>query len=235
MRGILGTIALVALTGWGFSGVKGDGNIQQQTRKVGEFRSVGVSHGIHARVKVGSPASATLKGDANLLALVELELQNGTLQTVIKGNESLRPSQEIVLEVTAPTLEGVHASGGAEVVATAAATHRFKVSASGGGVVKVSSLSTGELEVSSSGGADVTVSGDARRVEIESSGGAEVHATQLVCDEARVDGSGGAEVEVHARQRVSGQLSGGAELTVEGNPAKRSISTSGGGEAHFKS
>ena len=232
---LAGALAVLTLTGFDFGGVKGDGNIQQQTRQVGEFKAVGVSHGIHAKVTLGSPASAKLKGDANLLALVTLEVKDGALQTVVKDNQGLRPTRPIELEVTTPTLEAVAASGGAEVLATASPSGKFDVASSGGAVVKVSSLRSDEVDVAASGGAEITLAGEAKRLDISTSGGSKVKARSLVSADATVEGSGGAEIHVHARERITGSLSGGAEVTVQGNPSKRKIVTSGGAEAHFES
>jgi hypothetical protein len=235
MRGILGAVAVLALTGFGFSGVKGDGNIQEQTRKVTDFKAVGVSNGIHARVRIGSPASAKLKGDANLLALLELEVKDGSLRTVFKTHDGVRPTQPIELELVAPSLEAVAASGGAEILATAGEARRFELSSSGGAVLKVSGVRADHVSIAASGGSEVTVTGQTTELAISSSGGAKLHARELIASDATVNGSGGAEVELHAKERVNGSLSGGAEITVEGSPAKRSIVTSGGAEAHFKS
>lgn len=239
MRNVFGTlagaVAMVMLTGWSLSAVKGDGNIQEQSRKVGSFRAVAVSHGIRARVKLGSPAAATLKGDANLLALIVLEEKDGSLQTVVKDDQGLRPTRPIELEITTPTLESVAASGGSEVLATASGSGRFDLASSGGAIVKVSSIRSDDVSVASSGGSDVTLAGQTGKVSISTSGGSKLHARELISSEASVQGSGGAEIHVHAKERITGSLSGGSEVTVEGGPAKRTIATSGGAEVHFKS
>jgi hypothetical protein len=233
MRGWVAGALVAALAGCG-GGVRGDGNIQKQTREVGEFRRVAVGQGLHAHVAPGSPAKVTVEGDANLLALLEIDARDGTLQTRVKGDQSLRPTRPIELDVTTPALEGVSATAGAEVDATATPASAFAIEASAGARVKVDGVRADRVTLAASAGSDVTVAGEARTVVVTASAGSHVRALDLTAQEAALTGNAGADIDVRATQRVGGALSSGTDARIAGNPAAREITTSSGADVAYE-
>ena len=79
-----------------------------------------------------------------------------------------------------------------------------------------------------SGGANLTASGAIGAYELEASGGANADLSGLEAASVDVQISGGANAEVFATNRIEGDASGGANLTVVGSPGTVEIDSSGG-------
>src|SRR5262245_32216203 len=95
-------------------------------------------------------------------------------------------------------------------------------------------VAAGTLHVEASGGSDLRLSGTARSAPVESSGGSDLNASGLTADEADVDSSGGSDLAIAVRQRISGEASGGSDVSYTGTPASVSVNTSGGAELHHR-
>ena len=85
-----------------------------------------------------------------------------------------------------------------------------------------------------SGGADLNGFGTATDYRLSASGGADVDLAGLDAANVEVDISGGANARVFASVSVVGEASGGAALTVSGDPDQSGIDTSGGANVDFE-
>ena len=101
-----------------------------------------------------------------------------------------------------------------------------------GRFVDVTVDSLDSIEVS--GGADLNGSGTATDYRLSASGGADVDLAGLDAANVEVDISGGANARVFASVSVVGEASGGAALTVSGDPDQSGIDTSGGANVDFE-
>lgn len=79
-----------------------------------------------------------------------------------------------------------------------------------------------------SNGAVLSGTGVAEHVELTASGGAVVELSNLAVGRLNVDLSGGAVARVTATDAVEGEASGGALLTLLGDPPTLDVATSGG-------
>ncbi len=101
-----------------------------------------------------------------------------------------------------------------------------------GRFVDVTVDSLDSIEVS--GGADLNGFGTATDYRLSASGGADVDLAGLDATNVEVDISGGANARVFASVSVVGEASGGAALTVSGDPDQSGIDTSGGANVDFE-
>jgi hypothetical protein len=97
-----------------------------------------------------------------------------------------------------------------------------------GRLVEVTTPSLDELEAS--GGTEVTGSGSLGSLSLAASGGTEVDLADLIVDSMNLEASGGASVVVNVTERIEGAASGGAEVTILGNPASQIMDVSGGAD-----
>jgi hypothetical protein len=198
-------------------GTFGDGHLQSDSRDVGAFRSVSIASGFQAVVSPG-PRGVTVRTDENVLPLVETFVQGESLVVHIKSGTLLEHTTALEVAVSNPTLEGLEASGGSQVDATATATAHFAVNASGGSEVKLDGLSSDAIEVDASGGSHVTLTGAATGGTASASGGSHVDLKAIALDTLNVDASGGSEIDATVATSVTGTASGGSTVSITGNP-----------------
>lgn len=207
-----------------------------ESRDVPDFDGVAVSHGIKAEVKVG-PKSVRLEGPADLLARIQLKVEDGTLVTKVERDGlfgGLRGGK-VVLHVTNPKVRRVSASGGSHIDADATNTDEFSAEASGGAVVSVRGVDARKVEAEASGGSRVTLSGRATELDAEASGGAVVRALDVKgLKTLEAEASGGSRVEADASERVTGDASGGSIIQLVSRPGQSDVDTSGGSKVVYQ-
>lgn len=93
----------------------GNGIELAERRELGQFSAVQSSGSIDVDVAVGSPPSAAVRGDENIVPLVRTRVKNGTL--VIDTERGYSTRLGLTVKVTAPRLDGVAVSGSGSICA----------------------------------------------------------------------------------------------------------------------
>jgi len=172
-------------------GPAGSGNIVSESRQVDGFDSIQISGGVDLALTIddGAERSVIVVYDDNLQERIITEVEGTTLVVRSRGSFNVVGEGRHV-EVVAPMLDELSASGGSDV--------------DGDGVLE-------SMILDASGGADVDLS--------------DLEVTSMV-----VNISGGADVTVNVTDQIEGNASGGADLTILGDPANQRVEVSGGAE-----
>lgn len=218
---------LLLWTSTACAGVAGSGVIATEHRKVDDFSEVSLAGGLEVSIRPG-PTSVVLEGDDNIIALYRSEVKDGrlTIEPAEKWGR-LRPSQRVKATVTTPHLKRLEASGGVQVSLEATTDRALALELSGGVEFNAKGVDVDSLTVDASGGVEVELGGRAQAATFDLSGGVEVHAKALQIASATLEASGGCEVELQVTESLTGEASGGVDIAVSGNPAKRRVETSG--------
>ncbi len=210
--------------------IAGSGVSKEETRSLDPFHALEASSALQVTVSVtsGAKPSVKIRGDDNLVPLVESLVRDGTLILRLKNGSSISPILPLLAEVVASELDGVEASGAATIkVKGGVKVNRFTANASGAAQVSVEGLDSSQAVASAAGACHVVLSGSAASLKVDASGASEVKAQALQADDAQVSTSGASNVAVLANKSVSGNLSGASQLTLNGSPATNTVSTSG--------
>jgi hypothetical protein len=207
--------------------VQGSGVPKEESRAVEPFTGVSVGGVIEATVTPGPETTVRIIGDDNLVPMVETEVRDGRLSVRMRDSLDVRPNLPLKVEVTAPMVASVEATGAVKLHATAGEAARFEARASGATRVTVEGLKADEAALDASGASQVTASGTARSLKAEASGASQVHAGKLAADEAEVNLSGSSSGTARAAKAVRGDVSGASNLRVIGAPGSKAVHTSG--------
>lgn len=86
------------------------------------------------------------------------------------------------------------------------------------------------VELSASGGSDVDGSGALESLSLDASGGSDIDLSDLVVGSMVISASGGSEARVSVTDEISGEASGGSDVTILGDPANQRLDVSGGAD-----
>jgi hypothetical protein len=201
---MVGTTIVAALVAVGCTQL-GTGDRRTEEREIGDATRIEVSGGIAVIVRIGQPTSATVSAQQNILPLVTVASEGGTLR--IEPKQPFTTTERVEVDVTIPGLESLTASGGSAVTLTDVALDALTVELSGG-----SRLTGGK-----------TVTG----LDLTASGGSRAELDGLTATTVEVDASGGSVAELRATDSVTGSASGGARVSVRGG-ATVAVDSSGG-------
>lgn len=189
----------------GACGTRGNGEIAHDRRELGDFHSVDVGGVFVLDAQRSDEHLVELQGDANVLPLVELEVQGGVLHA--RTSESIHPKLDLVLRVRSPELRKVELSGASRGTIAGVAGEAF------------------ELEVG--GASEARVTGAVAHFELDVSGASEVDALELVAKEVEVEASGASEASVTANASLAAEASGASTIRWAGAAQQISRDASG--------
>lgn len=191
--------------------VDGSGVLASESRTVARFSRVVTDGATRVVVKIGSPqSSVVVETDDNLIKSVVTTVQDDEL--TISTSTSFSSRLGVVVRVTVPRLDGVDASGTAQV--------------------EVAGLEADEFAVLAFDGALVKVNGAVSELAVDAGGTANVDASELTAKDARVDAAEAASVRVQCAGELDAHASGTAKVLYDGAPrVKRRATESGSVEA----
>jgi len=144
---------------------------------------------------------------------------------------------EITVDPTLPTsVEVMYDDNVLENVATDVSGDTLVIKLTGstnisGSARRVVTVVTDRLVgISASGGANVSASGATDAYQADVSGGADLELRKLEAASVVLDASGGATLNVYASESATGEASGGANVSVFGNPPVVAVDVSGGAD-----
>lgn len=215
---------------WG-KRVRGNGNVVKETREVGTFDAISVSHIFTVSLVPGDEGSLTVEGEENLLEYVVTKVSGNRLEITVKKGYQLQVSagKKDGIRVVVPVrdLSEASASGASDLTSTfALKADRFKTSVSGAADIRLQ-LDAGDVEAEMSGAGTLKLSGTARSVDINGSGAADLKAYELTAGEVRAELSGSSDVQITATRRITARVSGASDLRYKGNPEFVDTKTSG--------
>jgi len=211
--------------------VNGSGNVVTEERDAGGFQQVSFALMGRMVLRPGDTESVTITADDNIMRLIEAEVRDGVLhvgRTSEAGMAQLRPSEEIVYEVTYRELSGLSLSGSGSMDLAGLETPFLELSLSGSGAVIVKGLEGGQIRTSISGSGAINLSGTADSHSLDLSGSGTYRTGELVSRDARLTISGSGTAVVNATETLSVMLSGSGVVRYMGDPdLTESVSGSG--------
>ncbi len=198
--------------------VNGNGNVTTTTREVTSFRKLRVADALNATVTTGA-RSVTVRTDENLQGLIESVIEGDALVLRLPPGTGIGSSTALEVTVVNEVVEGVDASGAANVIATATAIPTFAVSASGSSTVSITGVSSDAVDVSASGSSDVTLAGSAMTGQLNASGSSNLSLRDLPLDSAVIALSGASTLHGRVATSLSGSASGASNAFITGNPS----------------
>jgi hypothetical protein len=192
--------------------VKGSGNVISETRAVAGFKSISLEGSADVNVDFGTAEALTIRGEDNIVFLIETNVQNGQLVINTKPQMTYTATVPVVINVTMIALD--------------------RVSISGSGNINVPDFAGDALVLDLPGSGNIIIGGTANRVDITLGGSGNIFTDQLKAKTATADLSGAGNIKVFASDKLDATLSGSGDIQYSGNPASVNKKVTGVGSIH---
>ena len=203
------TVLLAAMAVLAFTGVA---TADTRSIPVQALHAIEVSGPFRIEITTGPTTSAVLEGATSELAKLSAHVNGARLvvrqrcgPVCIDGDDSIH----VVLRVTAPVLQAIRVSKGAEATAVGLNTRTLKLDVSTGGTLKADGVCD-------------ALSAGARM-------GGELDAGGLVCRDVDASASMGGAAHVNATQSVGAHASMGGSVKISGSPLRHDATAFMGG------
>mgnify|MGYP002344511878 CR=1 FL=1 len=212
--------------------VRGNGNVTEEVRQVGQFDQIDVSRGMNVYITQGTPQKVVVIADNNLHEIIETRVEGHTLKVYV--NENIRWAKEKKVMVTVEKLTGVKTSSGSNAWSqNQIMAEDLELKASSGANLTLD-VNTKSLRADCSSGSNLKLSGLAKEAELEASSGANLIGNELKVDDCRMKTSSGANVSATVNERLDAHASSGGNVVYYGEPKSTEVSTSSGGNIRKK-
>ena len=207
------TLALIIITGIGFSQTKGNGKVVTQERNTGDFTAIKLTCSADLYISQGS-TSVTVKADENILDMIETTVSNGVLEINVKGR-GFRSVSALEVHVTIPTLKTLKNSGSGDIEFEGVfkAVDLF-IGISGSGDLEAD-FDVKNLELKVNGSGDTELSGVRGTFKVSISGSGDLEAEDLRLEDCFIKNTGSSDIELEGKTNsLTVNMAGSGDLSA---------------------
>jgi hypothetical protein len=187
--------SLVLSTSCRWAGIRGDGNVKTDERKIGEFANIDAS-GAFLITWQNGPPSVRIKTDENLFPYIENVISQNTLR--LRAREQIWPTHGIHISLSSPARQGARISGAVKLNARELTGPRFALE--------------------TRGAAQVTLDGNIDQLLVDMTGASKLQAAALKTKTAEISTEGAADAEIAVSDALKVAITGAGRVTYSGNP-----------------
>lgn len=216
--------------------VNGNGVIVSETPSVDSFHAIDISGAFEITLAQSDTSSVAIKGDENIVALVELFVSNDTLFARLPEGD-FRPSVPLKVDLTTAEIVEIELSGATDLAMAPFPIDSLSLDVSGASNVDIESLQGRELTIDASGASDIdivelvvdrvetdasgacsiTLAGTADHQVVELSGASDYSAERLLSATAEVDVSGASSADLNVSESADVEARGASTVNIDGD------------------
>ncbi len=207
--------------------VKGNGNVVEENRKVGDFEKIEISRGMNVYISKGDNRKVVVEADENLQEIIEVRTEDDLL--IIKAKQNIRNAKTKKVFVSAPHISKIKSSSGSNVYSeTKLPFKKIELSSSSGSNMNLD-VSSETIEASASSGSNIKIKGKTKNFMCKTSSGSNVKAEKLKSEICTAKASSGSNIWISVTESLDANVSSGSNVFVSGDPVKKNIDKSSGG------
>jgi formylmethanofuran dehydrogenase subunit C len=207
--------------------VKGDGDIKEKVREVGEFHGVRVTSGMNVHLVQGDHQKVVVSADANLHDLIETNVEDGILEIKALANIWRAEKKEVI--VTTPELSEITGTAGSNVYTdNELKAGKIHIKGSAGSNLHIS-INGQNMDISASSGSNIFIEGKADELIIKTSSGANIKARDLTAAKCDAKASSGGNLWITAGKELIANATSGGNIFYTGSPETIDSNSSSGG------
>lgn len=212
--------------------VAGSGRLQKQSKNLDAFNEVDISLPAQIELRQGDSEHAEIEADDNLLSLIEVAVDHGTLQIRPALKNSIPYSKQLRITVYLKNLAELRISGWGKVHADHLQTPGLHVAISGSGNVKLPELRAEALDIDIGGSGHFEASGAVPVIHGKIGGSSALQMGRLEASDVSLRIGGSGYVQTWAKNRLDVTIGGSGEVQYYGEPK---ISKAIGGSGKLQS
>lgn len=178
--------------------IQGNGVLKSESRFLENFTQIEMSSAIDVDFTMGEQTRVVVKGDENLISLVETEVKNKALIIKTKPGTSYKTDLGLKVVITHPHFNGAKIRGS--------------------GDLKIYNLNTKSIKLNIFGSGDIKAQGQVEDLQLKIYGSGDVKAQDLLAQDAHITLMGSGDVEVHVNENLSVNIFGSGNVNYYGNP-----------------
>lgn len=201
--------------------IKGEGPIQTETRSVADFSGVSASISGKVNYKIDPTFKVELTAQRNILDVLEPFKENGILRIKVKNGVSIKSSESITVNISAPEAHFLHLAGSGDLAVTGTINaNNLELNVSGSGSIAIPDINvSNKVKANISGSGNINVqSGIVKEYELKISGSGKILLDGVAAEKAVTNISGSGDIYVKLSQSLNATISGSGTVFYRGTP-----------------
>ncbi len=203
---------LLFVTSCKLSGIKGNGDLVNEMRRVEEFDEIDISGNFEVEIDVDSQRKVEIIAESNFMNYIKTKVRKRKL--FIYSTKNLKPKEDLVIIITTPTLNSIECSGINDILAK--------------------NINSENFNIDLSGAASICISGRASKFNVDLSGAADLNAKDFIVQSVNIDVSGAASADIYSDSACRADISGAGNINLYGNAEVINYDISGVGSFNRK-
>jgi hypothetical protein len=224
------SLLIVASCGFFGTGLKGNGNVIIENRKVTSFSEIEIDGVLNVILNQGSKEAVNIEADDNLVDLIVVTVSGKKLIIDLKDGESIHDYTELNVFITLVDINKVYVDCVGDVtVQSPLVLESLTLESLGVGDIDLV-LDCNNLMIDKSSVGDITLSGQTNSFKLNSSGVGDVLAFKLDSKKTIINKSGVGDIQVTATKSIDIETSGVGNIEYKGKPKSEIIEENGVGD-----
>jgi hypothetical protein len=201
--------------------VVGEGPVVTQTRSVGSFTGISFETAGKVNFTIGQEQRVELIAQQNILDILQTNIVSGVLHIDFKDNVRAKNYEEIIVNITAPSVDYLRLSGSGDMnVHGDLAANGLTMTISGSGNIYVqNAVIADKIKASVSGSGSMSIlNGSAINEDIDISGSGNIDVAGVPAQYAASRTSGSGDVKVNLTKTLDVHISGSGSVYYHGSP-----------------
>lgn len=207
----------------------------RQKRPISGFHGISVSSGIDVYLTQKDVEEVVVETGPNNFDKIVTKVEDGILKIYMKDKSWTSfnwRNEPRKVYVSFKTLDKLEASAGSDINSQSLLKlDNLEVNASSGSDITLE-LDANELNIETSSGSDISLRGKATVLNAGASSGSDIIANDLETKKCIASVSSGSDIKVKVTEELDADASSGGDIIYSGNPAKKNIHKSSGGDVH---
>lgn len=223
------TLLISSCTIWE-DGIRPSKHYITRSYNIGDFNKIDASTlaSIHYVQSADSSTSLEIYGSDNIVPLIKVYVENGTLYLTTKKNKKINNSGKLKIQIKTPDLHAIYFKGVGDIyVDSGLRTQSLEVESKGVGNIKIKNLVCESVNINSLGVGDVEIEGTAQTVTLRSKGVGNIEADELKAQNVEASSMGIGSISCFAANKLNASVKGIGGINYKGNPEHKNLSKGG--------
>ncbi|MDX2414924.1 MAG: DUF2807 domain-containing protein [Bacteroidales bacterium] len=245
-------IAAALTSCYGIFCVDGNGKAVTEERIVTEFSGIANETSAIVNFETGDEISIFVEADENLMEYISTSVSAGMLEIEVKGATCIKPEKQVIIYITAPSINALYSSGSGDMFADVVSGSRVDIVSSGSGDIMIDYAETDDLDIRLSGSGDINIElidsddtyikltgsgdissgGETNMLDLNSTGAGEILCGDLETGIADILITGSGNVHISVLNELFAVLTGSGNLYYYGDPIVSQTNTGSGNLIH---
>ncbi|MBU1012316.1 MAG: DUF2807 domain-containing protein [Bacteroidetes bacterium] len=212
-----GLIAVIPNSTFAEKYIRGNGNVEKETRNISSFSAIDVSSAFEIYLTQGNSESLVIEADENIMEYIITEVRGGTLKIYVKSN--IRNVKTMKAYISFKMIDKIELSGACNI--RGEGTYKFndlEIGVSGASEINMN-FTADKVYLDLSGASDIEFTGSADKLTVDVSGATKLYAQDFEVKECSIDASGASTIKVFATEELSVDASGASTVRYKGKPS----------------